>query len=265
MPDRSEPDLGWPAADAAVAGTVAERHAALGRPILVGLAGAQGSGKSTMAPRLAASMAGRGLTSEILALDDFYLTRAERAALARDVHPLLATRGVPGTHDIGLLSDAIDALLAGGSAHVPIFDKARDERAGSRTVTGPVDVVLLEGWCIAARPQAEADLHKSINTLERVEDPDGRWRRWVNGRLATDYAALFARLDLTVLLRAPSFAVVERWRGEQEAHLGERAMSPAALARFVQHYERITRAMLASEPADLIVALSPERMPVRVR
>ncbi len=265
MPDRTEPDLGWPAADAAAGLAVAGRHTALGRPVLVGLAGSQGSGKSTMAPRLAALLADRGLHTAILALDDFYLTRAERAMLSQDVHPLLATRGVPGTHNVGLLSDALDVLLAGGSAHVPVFDKANDDRAGSRTVAGPVDVVLLEGWCVGALPQPAVELAEPVNALERFEDADGIWRRWVNDRLATGYTGLFGRLDLTVVLRAPSFAVVERWRGEQEAHLGDRAMPPAALARFVQHYERITRAMLAGEPADLIVDLSAERVPVAIR
>lgn len=265
MSDRPEPDLGWPAADAAVVRAVAGCHAALGRPILVGLAGSQGSGKSTTAPRLAALVAERGLRTAILALDDFYLTRAERELLARDVHPLLATRGVPGTHDIGLLSGTVEALSNGGSAHLPVFDKASDDRSGLRSIPGPADVVLLEGWCIGALPQTEGKLAEPVNALERSEDADGRWRRWVNDRLASDYAALFDRLDLTVLLRAPSFAVVERWRGEQEAHLGGRAMRPAAIARFVQHYERITRAMLADEPADLIVDLSADRFPVRIR
>lgn len=265
MPDRTGAPLGWDAADSAVAEAIAGRHAALRRSILVGLSGAQGSGKSTMAPRLAALLAQRGLCAVVLALDDFYLTKAERAELACEVHPLLATRGVPGTHDTGLLAASIDDLLAGRPARVPHFDKGDDDRVGFRTLEGPVDVILLEGWCIGARAQPAAALAEAVNTLEREEDADGIWRRWVNHRLASEYAALFARLDLAVLLRAPDFAVVERWRTEQEAHLGPRAMAPALIARFVQHYERITRAMLADEPVDLIVDLSPERVPVAIR
>ncbi|WP_067681993.1 hypothetical protein [Tsuneonella dongtanensis] len=248
-----------------MADAVAACHSALGRPVLVGLAGAQGSGKSTMAPRIAALLAEKGLGTAILALDDFYLTREKRKALAETVHPLLATRGVPGTHDIGLLTRAFDALLAGQSAIVPRFDKGSDDRTGTRTVAGPVDVVLLEGWCIGARAQTDAALVEPVNALERDEDADGTWRRWVNRRLATDYAALFDRIDLRILLRAPDFAVVERWRCEQEAHLGLRGMTSEQITRFVQHYERVTRAMLAEEPADLIVDQSPDRVPVAIR
>lgn len=261
MPDRPGTQLGWEAVDRAVAEAIADRHAALARRVLIGLAGAQGSGKSTMAPRIAALLADRGLRTTILALDDFYLSRAEREGLAREVHLLLATRGVPGTHDIARLSQTIDALLAGRAATVPRFDKARDDRAETGDTVGPADVVILEGWCIGAEPQSDGALATPINALESGEDPDGTWRRWVNEHLATDYAALFARLDLTVLLRAPEFAVVERWRGEQEVHLGARGMESAAIARFVAHYERITSAMLASTPADLIVNLDEVRQP----
>lgn len=255
--------MSWEAADRAVADAISARHAASVRPVLVGLAGAQGSGKSTMAPRVAALLAGHGLRTAVLALDDFYLTRAERERLAREIHPLLATRGVPGTHDTALLAAALDALLAGRKARVPCFDKATDDRTGTRDLAGPFDVVLLEGWCIGARPETAAELAKPINALERDDDPDGTWRSRVNERLAADYAALFARIDLRVLLRAPDFAVVERWRAEQEAQLGERGMTQDQIARFVAHYERITRRMLAERNADLVIDLDRDRTPFR--
>ena len=69
---------------------------------MVGLTGPQGSGKSTLAAKLPPLLAARGLRSAVLALDDLYLTHAERRRLAADIHPLLATRGVPGTHDVAL-------------------------------------------------------------------------------------------------------------------------------------------------------------------
>lgn len=230
--------------------------------MFVGLAGAQGSGKSTMAPRLSAELAGEGLRTALLALDDFYLTRAERRHLARTVHPLLATRGVPGTHDIGLLTDALIALLAGRTTRVPRFDKSSDDRAAEdRQLDGPFDVVLLEGWCIGARLQPAEALAAPVNQLEREEDADGAWRRWVNRRLATDYAALFDRLDLRVFLRAPSFEVVLGWRAEQERELGAGGMSAPELERFIAHYERVTRWMLADAPADLVIDLDAARVP----
>src|SRR4051812_24782738 len=81
---------------------IAETRRALGRPIVAGLCGSQGSGKSTMALFLQVLLQDRGLKTAILSLDDLYLTLPERERLAADVHPLLRTRGVPGTHDVGL-------------------------------------------------------------------------------------------------------------------------------------------------------------------
>ena len=253
------------ATDRMVAAAIASCHARCGRPLFVGLSGAQGSGKTTAGKRLSSLLTDEGLPTAILALDDFYLTRRQRESLGNRVHPLLVTRGVPGTHDRALIADAVEALLAGRPARIPHFDKASDDRAGWSTLTGPFTIVLLEGWCVGARAQPDSALTHPVNRLEREEDPGGTWRRWVNAQLASSYAALFGRLDLSVMLRAPGFAVVERWRTEQEAHLGARAMSADQMAWFVQHYERITRWMLEDEPADLIIDLDPARVPVRVR
>ena len=243
------------------------------RAITVGLAGAQGSGKSTMAPRVAAALRERGLRVTICALDDFYLGRAERLELAGKVHPLLATRGVPGTHDIALLEATVrKALAASGETTVaiPRFDKAVDDRlprSAWRISAGPSDVVLVEGWCVGARPQDRAALAEPVNSLERSDDADGAWRHFVNEQLAGTYARLFAMLDLRLMLRAPSFSRVHAWRAEQEAGLvraGPHAPPPmdeASLARFIAHYERITRWMLQDEPADLIADLDAERAP----
>ncbi len=249
----------WDEADAAA--TLAIRKVHRGEPIVAGLAGAQGSGKSTMAPRLASRLSDAGLRTYVLALDDFYLTRDERAELARTVHPLLATRGVPGTHDVGLLADTLGALIAGQAVRVPMFDKAADDRAGWRLLDSAADVILLEGWCVGAPPEPAQRLAIPINALERDEDADGAWRTWVNHRLASDYAALFAQLDLRIMLRAPSFDVVLGWRTEQERALPFGGMFGSAIERFIDHYERITRWMLEGEPAELVIDLDPTRRP----
>ena len=252
----------WSAVDEMLGDAIAERRLQAGKTILVGIAGAQGSGKTTLVRRLAAELELRALPAAVLSLDDFYLTKVERENLARSVHPLCVTRGVPGTHDVKLLDAVIDDLLAGtGAVTVPGFDKASDDRGESRTLSPPFDIVLLEGWCIGAIPQQSEALSEPVNALERNEDPDGRWRRWANDHLAGDYARLFASLDLRIFLQAPDFAVVEGWRAQQEATLGERAMDSARLRRFVAHYERITRAMLANPSAEIVVELDAARNP----
>jgi D-glycerate 3-kinase len=253
---------------------LAERAArlreSLGRTAILGLCGAQGSGKSTIAAATARLLAAGGLQAVALSLDDFYLGREARSWLAQKVHPLLAVRGPPGTHDVALACAILDSLGRPGTTPLPAFDKARDERrpqAEWREVEGPLDVVILEGWCVGARPQPPELLAEPVNELERREDPDGRWRRYADRQLAGPYQALFARLDTLVLLAAPGFEVVRDWRAEQEHKLRARTgggMSNAEVARFVEHYERLTRWILREMPgrADWRVALTADRTPL---
>jgi D-glycerate 3-kinase len=251
-----------------------------GESRIVGINGAQGSGKSTLAQRLRHALEkDHDRSAVVLAIDDFYATRAERVALAQSVHPLLITRGVPGTHDVALLSATLDRLRdlrAGRTLRLPHFVKALDERAPAdrgALVTGPADVVLFEGWCVGTPPQQAGALVDPINRLEADEDRDGRWRRYVNDQLAGPYARLFASVDHVVFLQAPDFAVVHRWRSQQEA--GNAAAAPgadhlmdvAALTRFIAHYERLTRHALSALPqrADVVIELDQQRRPLAVR
>lgn len=253
---------------AAIGEAVDRRLGSIGhRPLILGLCGAQGSGKSTIAAALARRWTGEGRRVAVLSIDDLYLTKAERAGLARSVHPLFATRGPPGTHDIALGLDVLDRLAQGEAAPLPRFDKAADDRLPREAwdrAPANTDILILEGWCVGAQPQPDAALVEPVNRLEREEDQEGVWRRHANDALAGDYQQLFGRLDLLVLLAAPDFAVVERWRTEQEVAArasGKGGMRGAAIGRFVQHYERLTRDILATMPgyADLVIRLDGDR------
>jgi D-glycerate 3-kinase len=255
-----------------LAGRIAAAAAA--RPgLVVGLTGPQGSGKSTLAARLAPLLGEHGLRAAVLSLDDLYLTKAQRQALARKVHPLLATRGVPGTHDAPLGANLMHDLRTPVVTLVPRFDKARDDRlplSAWRRVEGPVDVILFEGWCVGARPQPDAALAAPVNALERTRDAEGVWRRYVNDMLRGPYDDLFGPvIGLQVLLRAPDFEAVLGWRQQQEHELIARTgqgQSDAELAQFVQHYERLSRWIDAEMPgrADISVQLGPDREVARV-
>lgn len=247
-----------------------------GKPLVLGICGAQGSGKSTLAAAIERHAAGQGTAAASLSIDDLYLTRAERERLGREVHPLLRTRGVPGTHDIALGLSVLDALERGEAAALPRFDKARDDRCPRgdwpRAPAG-CELLILEGWCVGARPQAPEALRRPVNALEAEEDPDGVWRRYVNDALAGPYQALFARIDVLVLLVAPGFNVVFDWRMQQEAELRGRAgpgapgvMDAAGVARFIRHYERLTCHILAEMPAraDVVVRLAADRAPLEI-
>ena len=146
-------------------------------PLVVGICGPQGSGKSTLAALVARLLTARGLAVATLSIDDLYRTKAERARLAREVHPLLATRGVPGTHDPALGLAVLQALGRPETTALPRFDKAADDRAPETSwprVEGPVDVVLLEGWCVGARPQPAARLAAPVSPIITVTFIEGR-------------------------------------------------------------------------------------------
>lgn len=206
----------------------------------------------------------------VLSIDDFYYTKDKRMKLAKNIHPLLRTRGVPGTHDTGMLVKCIDQLRQarrGEKVCLPRFDKATDDRANASSwpvVSGPIDLIILEGWCVASQKQAEADIQEPINELERIDDSDGVWRHYANDQLGNHYAAIFNQLDLLIFLQAPGFDAIRRWRFQQEKQLAEMSgttstslMDANEISRFIQHYERLTRENLRVLPdqADVIFIL----------
>ena len=241
-------------------------------PLLVGINGAQGSGKSTLCQLLQIVLK-EGFSKQVatLSIDDIYLTLAERQTLAKEIHPLLVTRGVPGTHDVNLglqLISAFRELRQGQQIDVPVFDKAIDDRLPRKKwqqVSGPLDLVLFEGWCVGAQAQTEEELAEPVNSLESDEDPDQSWRHYVNRQLQQEYNKLFNELDFLVMLKIPGMSSVMEWRGKQEhklaqttSHGDQKIMDAKALQRFIMHYERLTRSMLTemSDRADLVFEIN---------
>ena len=262
---------------AGVTRSLAQRAKTADTPPLIGFSGCQGSGKSTLVALMAKVMREvYGVSTVVLSLDDFYLTKAARAALAESIHPLFATRGVPGTHDLALLNETISALRQpSGAVPVPAFDKALDDRTEIvhwRQVSAPVQLILLEGWCVGLLPQSESELESPINPMEAEQDPSLVWRREVNRQLANGYAHLFDELDALLLLQAPSFDAVFEWRWQQEQRLSEQfqqdhpdrpnpTMSRSEVADFVLHYQRLTEHALKILPdrADFVWELATDR------
>jgi len=235
------------------------------------ICGLQGSGKSTLAAQIAALAQQRRLRCAVLSIDDFYFGRRQRLRLARDVHPLLATRGPPGTHDTALACSVLDRLREGAPVRWPRFDKLRDTRLPpSRWAHADhaVDLVLFEGWFLKTPAEDAAALARPVNALERDEDPHGVWRGYCNRALAEDYPPLWARLDRLLFLQPPGFEVVASWRWQQEQALQRRrprrqAMDRVQVERFVSLFERVSRQALARLPglAERCVRLDAARRP----
>lgn len=267
-----------------LASELAARIAPLSMPdrgFIVGLAGAQGSGKSTLAAALQSQLQiHHGKSTAVVSLDDLYLSRSDRAAMAATTHILLATRGPPGTHDVNLGKNVLTKLVEakeGDVTFIPRFDKALDDRLPRAQWTqfeGRADIVIFEGWCVGANPQDAPSLHTPINALEAIDDADCVWRNWINAALASDYQDLFGLLGALIMLKAPGFDVVAGWRLEQERALrlrlkdanGPGLLTDPEVRRFTMYFERITRHMLEEMPAraDALVALDDKRKPIEV-
>lgn len=248
-------------------------------PLVVGINGAQGAGKSTLFNLLEVILEeGFNLKVVGLSIDDLYETREARESLAHAIHPLLRTRGVPGTHDVELGIELIRGLKGefgdeGRNVKIPVFDKSIDDRCPPalwQEWHGEADVIVLEGWCVGASAQPEAMLAESVNDLERSEDPLGFWRGYVNQQLDGRYKELFDMIDVLIMLKVPSMESVFEWRSQQEKKLAERVryfydtqqptqhlriMNEREIRRFIQHYERLTRNMLEEMPGRADVCL----------
>lgn len=238
--------------------------------LVLGINGAQGSGKSTLAEFLTFA-AERTLDWQVscLSIDDIYLGKQARNALSETTHPLLKTRGVPGTHDLDLGESTIRRLIElkpGESLPIPRFNKALDDRCSEQDwviAKGKQDLIIFEGWCVACQPQLAYELIEPINELENKYDTQATWRHYVNESISSYQTRLWKYLDLLVMLKVPSFDQVYAWRTEQEKRLVEslgrstELSDPAKMQYFISHYERLTKHMLTSlsESADIVLEL----------
>ena len=241
-------------------------------PVVIGFSGAQGTGKTTLSFLLSQLLTKQQFKIARFSLDDFYLTKNERNLLASQEHPLLCTRGVPGTHDTGMLLTKLHGLLnqkENQNIKIPKFNKADDERAPEgnwSTVKGSVDAILVDGWFVGATPLDPKMLEDPVNELEKTEDITCEWRNFINNQLSGNYQKIFSQINFLILLEAPSFSQIYGWRQLQEEKL--RKQSPTAhglmdddqLFRFIQHYERLTKHCLSILPelADVMFSLDSD-------
>ena len=240
------------------------------RPLIIGLAGGQGSGKTTISSILTLILQKYfKLNVFKVSIDDFYKTRKDRKLLSKNKHPLLMTRGVPGTHDVDLMLNFFKKIKDKNfkSLEVPTFNKAVDDRCSKSLwykIKKKPDVVIFEGWCVGARPQLNSQLKKPINSLEKVYDQGAKWRVHVNNQLKTKYKTLFNQLDGLLYLKAKNFNLLKEWRLKQERKLwvqtknkkNLKIMSSGDVINFMQTYQRITQQMFKDALKDSSIIMN---------
>jgi D-glycerate 3-kinase len=242
------------------------------KPLMIGLAGGQGSGKTTISSILTLILQKYfKLKVFKVSIDDFYKTRKDRKLLSKTKHPLLMTRGVPGTHDVDLMLKFFKKVKSRGFKNltVPKFNKAIDDRFKKSLwykLKSKPDVVIFEGWCVGARAQKASQLKKPINSLEKIHDQDIKWRSYVNKQLKTKYKSLFKQLDGLIYLKAKNFNLLRNWRLKQERKLwvqtknkkNLKIMSSGDVINFMQTYQRITQQMFkdAIKSSSIIMNLN---------
>lgn len=203
------------------------------RPLIIGVQGPQGAGKTTLTRALIDALPSFGLSGATVSIDDFYLTRAEQLAVAaaHPGNPYMEHRGYPGTHDIALGDETLAAAHAGPCV-IPAYDKSahggRGDRAPEaewRQVTSRVDVLFVEGWMLGFEPVPASSLGDPMLVAP-------------NQALAA-YARWYRHIDAWVVLRAVDPTYVLTWRVEAEERMkasGKPGLSRADIEDYIRRF-----------------------------
>ena len=121
-----------------------------GKTLFLGFSGGQGSGKTTVT-RILKIILKKFFKRKIRvsSIDDFYKTLKDRNKMSYAIHPLLKTRGVPGTHDINLVKKFFYFIKKNKfkKTKLPKFDKAIDDRLKKKhwfNIKERQEIVILE-------------------------------------------------------------------------------------------------------------------------
>ena len=232
------------------------------KPYFVGLAGGQGTGKTTISSLIRIILTKYfKLNVFRISIDDFYKTRKERKNLSKRVHSMLLTRGVPGTHDIDMILNFFKKAKSNKFKRLklPLFNKAIDDRFNKKywyDLKDRPDVIIFEGWCVGAKSEKNSSLKKTINSMEKAKDQKQIWRKYVNDQLKSKYKKLYSQLNCLIYLKAKNFSLLQKWRLKQERKLWVKSkvksnlkiMSRGDVINFMQTYQRITQNMFKNMP-----------------
>ena len=209
------------------------------RPLIVGLNGVQGSGKTTVCDRIQRFLSSEGersakVTSICLSMDDFYLTYAEQCSLFQGTgNPLLEFRGLPGTHDLHLANNVLHSLAHGKPTLIPRYDKSLNSGRGDRLPVSEcssqesrVDVIFFEGWSMGFHSvSSESRMPFGNVSMEQIRDWQCSLDNLVeiNNNLSLYEKAWYPLIDIFVQIKPLDVKYVFDWRWEQEENLQRKA------------------------------------------
>lgn len=251
------------------------------KTIIIGLSGGQGTGKTTTSSIIEIILKKYfKLKVFKISIDDFYKTRKERMKLSKNIHSLLKIRGVPGTHDINLMTDFFQNIQKNKFKPMilPKFDKSVDDRVKKAKwykLKNKPDVVIFEGWCVGAKAQVLKDLKKPINSLEKKSDKSMKWRKYVNYQLLNKYKKFHKMIDHLLYLKAENFTLLRKWRLKQEKKLSInnkakkklKIMSNKEVLNFMMTYQRITENMFktAEKHSSIVMLLNNDHQIKKIK
>lgn len=237
---------------------------ALRRPLIQGILGGQGTGKTTLTRILAAILSQCGKPVAYLSIDDLYKTYSERQQLQR-LDPRFSWRGPPGTHDVELGLHLLLQIRQGQfPVAIPRFDKSLHNGAGDRTqpeIMDRAEIVLFEGWFVGVHPIDPARFATAPPPI--ITAADREFAQTVNHQLQA-YLPLWALLDRWLVLYPTDYRFSQQWRWQAEQQMqaaGRGGMSAAAVKEFVEYFWRALHPdlfitpLLESEAVDLVITL----------
>ncbi|MCS6792371.1 MAG: glycerate kinase [Oscillatoriaceae bacterium SKW80] len=242
----------------------------LKHPLIQGILGCQGTGKTTLAAVLKLILAELGFCAVGLSLDDLYKTYRERQLLAQE-DPRLIWRGPPGTHDVDLGIEVLEKLRHpdGKPIALPRFDKSACNGAGDRSepeIIENADIVLFEGWFVGVRPISPAAFDTAPAPI--ITADERQLARDMNVKLY-DYLPLWQRLDRLMVLYPVDYRLSLLWRKQAEQEMraaGKSGMSDTEIEQFVNYFWKALHPELFIKPlvekgegVDLVVEIKSDR------
>ncbi len=243
----------------------------LGRPLIQGILGGQGTGKTTLTTIIYLILGKLGYSTLGVSIDDIYKTYADRKLLQQE-DPRLIWRGPPGTHDVALGMELLDKLRQGNATEticVPRFDKSQWQGAGDRTEPEQIqkaDIILFEGWFVGARPIDEEMFNNAPHPILTNLDRD--FAIASNTRLQ-EYLPLWAKLDRLIVLYPVDYRLSQKWRLEAEHKMiatGKAGMGDEEINQFVEYFWKSLHPELFITPltknphlVDIVIEINQDR------